>query len=216
MPRGTATGRRCFRRCADWRRSRESWSAPAQTGEAPEDDLARASAARPDADRLSTERMEEITRGAPESDRPPRELAHAPESISPKPRIDLKAAVSQIAMRRQELNARAGRSAPEPMRPTSGTVAVEANGGGAAAPAETKQKHGEADAIARAESRPFRRGLGRRRSALRTPASRPHPRNCCATTFEPSSASSTTCGASGPMSGPARSTSAGCAPRSRP
>ena len=71
----------------------------------------------PDAARLSTERMEEITRGAAESDRPPREPAHAPDAISPKARIDLKAAVSQIAMRRQELNARAGRRAPEPMPP---------------------------------------------------------------------------------------------------
>ena len=138
--------------------TKESWSAPAQTGETPEDDLARASAARPGADRLSTERMEEVTCGAPEFDRLPRELAHAPESISPKPRIDLKTAVSQIALRRQELSARAARTAPEPMRPTSGTVAVEANGGRAAAPAETKQKNSEADAIVRAESRPFAEG----------------------------------------------------------
>ena len=28
MPRGTATGRRCFRRCADWRRSRETGAPP--------------------------------------------------------------------------------------------------------------------------------------------------------------------------------------------
>ena len=146
-----------------------NWSAPAQTGEAPEDGLARGPAARPDADRLATERVDEITRGAAESDRPPRELAHAPDAISPKARIDLKAAVSQIAMRRQELNARAGRSAPELIRPDSATVAVEANGGGAAAPAETNQRRGEVDAVARVDSRPSPEGSD---APLRAPDSR--------------------------------------------
>src|SRR5271165_658725 len=146
-----------------------NWSAPAQTRGAPEDALAPGPAARPDAARLSTERVDEITRGAAESDRPSRELAHAPDAISPKARIDLKTAVSQIAMRRQELNARAGRSAPEPMRPHSGTVAVEANGGGAAAPAETKQKHGEVDAVARVDGRPSAEGSD---APLRAPDSR--------------------------------------------
>jgi len=143
-----------------------NWSAPAQTGEALED----GPAAWRDADRPSTERMDEITRGAGESDRPPREPALAPDATSPKARIDLKAAVSQIAMRRQELNARAGRSAPEPMRPDSGTVAVEANSGGAAAPAEAKQRRGEGDAVARVDSRPSAEGSDAR--PLRAPDSR--------------------------------------------
>ena len=127
-----------------------NWSAPAQTGEAPKD----GPAARRDADRPSTERMDEIARGAGESDRPPRELAPAPDATSPKARIDLKVAVSQIAMRRQELNARAGRSAPEPMRPDSGTGAVEAMSGDAAAAAEGTRRRGEGDAVARVDSRP--------------------------------------------------------------
>jgi localization factor PodJL len=131
-----------------------NWSASAQTGEAPED----GPAVRRDADRPPTERTDEITRGAGESDRPPREFAHAPDAISPKARIDLKAAVSQIAMRRQELNARAGRSAPEPMQPDSGTVAAEAMNGGTAAPAEAKRRRGEGDAVARVDSRPSAEG----------------------------------------------------------
>ena len=141
------------------------WSAPAQTGEASGDGLVRRSAAGPDADSRS-----EIAREAAESDPPRRELAHAPDSMPPKPRIDLKAAVSQIAMRRQELNARAGRGAPEPMRPDSQGGGVDASGGGAAAPALTKQDPGEAGADARAESRP---SAERSDAPLRAPDARP-------------------------------------------
>jgi localization factor PodJL len=140
------------------------WSAPAQTGEASGDGLVRASAAGPDADSRS-----EIAREAAESDPPPRELAHAPDSMPPKPRIDLKAAVSQIAMRRQELNARAGRGAPEPVRLDSQGGGVDASGGGAAAPALTKEDPGEAGADARAESRP---SAQRSDAALRAPDAR--------------------------------------------
>jgi len=127
-----------------------NWSAPAQTGEAPKD----GPAARRDADRPSTECIDEIARGAGESDRPPRELAPAPDAISPKARIDLKVAVSQIAMRRQGLDARAGRSPPEPMRPDSGTGAVEAMSGDAAAAPEGTRRRAEGDAVARVDSRP--------------------------------------------------------------
>jgi localization factor PodJL len=143
-----------------------NWSASAQTGEAQEDGLA---AAR-DADRPLTEPTDEIARGAGESDRPPRELAPAPDAFSPKAQIDLKAAVSQIAMRRQELNARASRSAPEPMRPDPGTVVVEASSGSAAAPAEAKQRRVEGDAVARVDSQPTAEGSDA--PPLRAPDSR--------------------------------------------
>ncbi len=52
------------------------------------------------------------------ADRPsPREPAHALESVAGKPRLDLKDAVSQIAMRRQELEARGARNASAIPRP---------------------------------------------------------------------------------------------------
>jgi localization factor PodJL len=133
------------------------WSAPAQAGEAAGDGLVPRSGAEPDADSGSG-----IAREAPESDPPRRELAHAPDSMPPKPRIDLKAAVSQIAMRRQELNARAGRGAPEPMRPGSQ--------GGGGAPTPDKQDPGEAGAGVRAESRP---SAERSDASLRAPDARP-------------------------------------------
>jgi localization factor PodJL len=132
-----------------------NWSARAQAGEAQEDGL---DAAPRDADRPSTERMDEIARDASESGRAPGELSPAPDAIAPKARIDLKAAVSQIAMRRQELNARASPAAPEPMRPDSGAVPVESNSGSAAARAEAKKRRVEGDAAARVGSRPTAEG----------------------------------------------------------
>ncbi len=60
------------------------------------------------------------------TDRPsPREPAHALESVAGKPRLDLKDAVSQIAMRRQELEARGARNASAIPRPER--VEVPAN-----------------------------------------------------------------------------------------
>ena len=68
------------------------------------------------------------------------------EAAAPKPRLDLKAAVSQIAMRRQELDSRAGRSAPEPARGDLRTPGSDANDAAGPAPGP--------DASARAESGP--------------------------------------------------------------
>ena len=114
------------------------WSDAAQTGEAREESVVRRSALRTDADRFAEERMDGIAPRTAEWDRLSGELAHRPDAIPPKTRIDLKAAVSQIAMRRQELSARPGRSAPEAMRPESGTAAAAADGDGAAARAESR------------------------------------------------------------------------------
>jgi localization factor PodJL len=68
---------------------------------------------------------------------------------NPKPPFDLKAAVSQIAMRRHELEARAGRSAPEPTSPNSRTAAFD----DASTPILTKQNASQWDASAEADNR---------------------------------------------------------------
>jgi localization factor PodJL len=65
-----------------------------------------------------------------------------PTTLDPKPSFDLKAAVSQIAMRRHELEARAGRSESGPTPPDPRTVAFDAD---ASAPSLAKRNPGKLD-----------------------------------------------------------------------
>jgi localization factor PodJL len=65
-----------------------------------------------------------------------------PPALDPKPPFDLKAAVSQIAMRRHELEARAGRSEPGPTPPDPRTIAFDTD---ASAPALAEHNPGQLD-----------------------------------------------------------------------
>ena len=183
--------------------------APAQTGEAQEDGLA----ARHEADRPSTERIDEIARRAGKSDRASSRLRRMRFRRRRK-------SISRSQSLRSPCAARNSTRAPAVARRNhaadSGTVTVEAMSGGAAAPAEAKQRRGEGDAVARVDSQHSAEGSDA--PPLRAPDSRlaSPPSELLRDDVEPSNASSTACGANGGMNGPARPTSAGCAPRSRP
>jgi localization factor PodJL len=99
-----------------------NWSGPAQAGGARADGLPPSG----EGDRNLSQRIDELARRAGG-------LAHAQDAAAPKPRLDLKAAVSQIAMRRHDLDANARGPAPEPARSDPQSAARDPNR--AAAPA---------------------------------------------------------------------------------
>ena len=113
----------------------------------------------------------------------------------PKPPFDLKAAVSQIAMRRHELEARARSQRPPELTPQKADIGAQSDAGSEIPPRGR-----------------LRAGVRRNRRGRRPP----RPRNCCSTTFGPWRSSSMICAASGPIRAPRLSTSAPCAPKSKP